>query len=842
MRYQPSSIPIRVSDVKQNRALGLDEGALNTTGEQPSRLAVQTLVPSSEASCSSKVNETDYDHFLERVGQTWKICGRCQAKFSSNKALHQHKKSCLSSTPKLETKDGRGSGIRGRIEASVADKGDTSVFRQSGNIESGEKSYSPDPETPHVSLTEQLRIINAVRALEEKLLRARSDLHKAMKRAPSSGQAQSPASDHSTAWSATASNADMSPIVLTKDDYLNLVDLYFYSHQSRFAPDSPDSSPTPLFLDDYSFRLSSDFSEADPSKTSEEFGEEEEEDVSPLKHVEAMLKSRQLREISAMQAFVDLLLNDSSSNKSLFETYKKLPEPGVAHLPTGVVRLFLQRMSTPSVKSERSMLRYLSLIDDMQKAGLRITESEWTSAIYLAGRSFSRVVDSDIAHSFRIWGEMEQEAGVRATNVTFNILFDIAVKAGKFVLGEAVLREMHSRGLRLNRLGRVSLMYYHGLRGDGDGVRKAYRDFVEAGEIVDTLVLNCVMASLIHAQEPAAAEQVYERMKRLQDRLRTGSRVDEEDALFLKYPPPGSNRLGSEMASNSLGRILLKSANLQSILPEHHAKLQKMMPLTPDKITFRNLISHHASKSGDLDRLTVLISDMSDLFRLPFTTLSFQLLFKGFSVHGGSGLEEAKWTKERLDLVWEACLAAIGQRGTKSRSGAQDDSIVNLPSMADVEAIPLEEKGPTTSSFQPRRSAWKAFLKDISSEPDQPGGTLGAKSADEFASPFFPNDSGDRPGFNLESDPEDSYHLPAADVRLGSSSSAQKGTSEVRPTKWLVIWLIRAYAKCTSSRVRLEEIWRSIRTVWKPGDVQERDAVVRVLRRALKHCDTKGPL
>lgn len=709
-----------------------------------------------------------------------------------------------------------------------------------------DSNYSPDPENPYLSLTDQLQLIRTVRGLERKLEKARSDLHKAMKSTPVTGQM-----DGAAASSSTASDPEASPILLTKEDYLNLVDLYFYSHQSRFAPDSPDSSPTPLLLDDYSFQLSGDFTKPVQDDPCAEELEEDEEDISVLKHVEELLMSRQLREVSTMQAFVDLLLDEKSSNRTLFEVYKKFPDPGVAYLPRGVIRLFLQRMSTPRYKSERSMLRYLSLIDDMQRASLPITGAEWSSAIYLAGRSFVRVTDAEIASAFRIWREMEQQAGVQASHVTFNILFDIAVRAGKFVLGEIILKEMHARGLRLNRLGRVSLIYYHGLRRDGDAVRKAYRDFVEAGEIVDTLVLNCVMASLIHAQEPIAAEQVYERMKRLQDRLVKGKREDGEEALFMKYPPPGSNRIGTEMASNSLGRILLRSARLKTILPEHHAELQNSMPLRPDLITFRTLISHHASTSGDLDRLTVLINDMNEHFGLPFTPLMFQILFKGFAIHGGSKSEDAKWTNKRLELVWQACLAAIKQTSPRSTSGSpsrqEEEATIVIPSLADVESggSPMSDEAQDQESVQtqsrPPQSAWDAFIMDFTTVPGEPNKLLGQRSTEGFNSPFFPTSSKDEMDPPHESDSGDEYSLPAANSTVTPATSSASEISEIRPTKWLVIWLIRAYAQCTGSRLRLEEIWGTVRRVWKPTDFKERDAAVRALRHALQLCDTRGP-
>lgn len=491
-----------------------------------------------------------------------------------------------------------------------------SFFSDLGSIRSlvSEKydkdQHGQDGRDSGADLQERLKLIRSVRELEEKLQKAKQDLAKSI---------TSP-SESDTA----IESRPRRPTTLTKKDYLNLVDLYFYSHNSRFSPESSDASPTPIILNDYSFTLSADFS--DPHKPEHGEGEEEEDYVSPLKEIEEALKENQLREIAVMQVFIDLLLQDDSPNRALFEAYKELPQPGVAYLPKGVIRLLLQRMSTPWVKTQASKLRYLSLIDDMQEAKLPITTSEWSSAVYLAGRSFSRIDLNDVGRAFSIWKQMEMEADVRSSHVTFNILFDVAVRAGKFALGETILAEMHQRNLRLNRMGRVSLMYYHGLRGDGDGVRKAYHDFVEAGEIVDTLVLNCVIASLINAQEPTAAEQIYQRMKDMQATLRKGWTDDGQEALFKLHPAPGSNRIGDQMASNHLGRILGRAPQLRKSLPEKHEELQSRMPLTPNFTTFRVMLAYHAGVSGDLDRMTVLLNEMLDNFDIPLFPVVFSTL------------------------------------------------------------------------------------------------------------------------------------------------------------------------------------------------------------------------
>jgi hypothetical protein len=673
------------------------------------------------------------------------------------------------------------------------------------------KDYPTDRE-PSSDLRDQMQLLQSVRELEKKLSHARTALDQSLKGVNSAGKDVAVKED--------------APITLTKQDYLNLVDLYYYSRQNGSEPGSPDHSPTPLFLDDYSFEMSRDFSEPTQDHTDVDM---DEEDMSPLKDVEDMLRSRQLKEISLMQAFVDLLLDDNSSNRALFEVYKMFPHPGVAYLPTGMIRLFLQRMSTPYQRSEKSMLRYLSLMDDMQRAKLRISSAEWSSAIYLAGRSFSKVTEGDVSKSFGIWREMEEGAGVQATHVTFNILFDIAVRAEKWALAQNVLKEMHGRGLRLNRLGRVSLIYYHGLRGDGDGVRRTYRDFVEAGEIVDTLVLNCVMASLINAQEPAAAEQIYERMKQLQSRLRRGMTDDGQEALFMKYPPPGSTQIDMQMASNSIGKILMRAVRLRHLLPEHHQQLQASMPLTPDQTTFRSLISHHAGTSGNLDRLTVLLNDKTDMIGLPLTSLDFQFLFKGFAVHGESRDEE-KWTIKRLQLVWEACISYT--KASRRQPTKEKGKGIEFPSIQDVDSAGYT---PSNVSSPKEPDAWDEFILDLAAFPRER-----LKRPVPFSNTFFPEDADpDEPFRVADVDKETDYSLPEPET-LHPRFSRKSARQEVEATRNLVVWLIRAYARCTRDRRQIEEVWFQVRKLWNPKDALERDAVVKVLRKALKDCDHSG--
>ena len=257
---------------------------------------------------------------------------------------------------------------------------------------------------------------------------------------------------------------------------------------------------------------------------------------------------------------VKLLDRNDSMHEEIMRAYSALPFPGVSYLSNVQRRLLLRRILTVERKNKENMFRYISLVDDMKAASLPMLESEWNSAISFIGRCFTHVRASGVKAALETWKDMEQKAGVRSGPVTFNILFDIATKAGKFVLAEMILKEMEARNLPLNRFARVGVIYYHGLKGDGDGIRTSYKAFVDAGEIVDTVVMNCVIASLIRAGEPSAADNVYERMKRMH-------------ALKTGLPPQRQNR----KYGRDLGHVLENAAWVFRFDPERLRQLQTVL-------------------------------------------------------------------------------------------------------------------------------------------------------------------------------------------------------------------------------------------------------------------------
>ncbi|KAI4102405.1 MAG: hypothetical protein L6R37_004416 [Teloschistes peruensis] len=336
-----------------------------------------------------------------------------------------------------------------------------------------------------------------------------------------------------------------------------------------------------------------------------------------------------------------ILGDPQSSHEQIYNAYSQLPSPRIELLSDRKRHDLLHRLSVIEIKSKKAMLRYLSVVDDVQGASIPLKNPEWSSAIAYAGRCFARVEASQVESALHIWKDMEQEAGVRSGTTTFNILFDIATKAGKYVLAEMILKEMNVRKVEYNQFSYVGFIYYHGLKGDATGVRKAYRDLVEAGAIVDTTVMNCVIVSLIRSGEPSAAEQVYERMKRML-REKTGHTV------------PSSDWREARKASRELDKAFRVMRHDRQQLD----RLQAEQCLAPNLRTFSIFIDYHVHMTGELRRIAALLYEMQHL-EIPLNGRIFVKVFQGFARHGG--VKYTSWTTQRLEAIWEALVQALDE-------------------------------------------------------------------------------------------------------------------------------------------------------------------------------------
>ena len=364
-----------------------------------------------------------------------------------------------------------------------------------------------------------------------------------------------------------------------------------------------------------------------------------------------------------VQHFVDLVRDRVKDDDHIFEQYRQLPQPRASNIPNPIMRRFLHRLSNRPHKSEPAMLRYMSVIEDMRQAKKSLTTSEWTSAISFVGRCFKRITSEEIESALSLWKEMETAAGVKANEVTFNVLFDMATKAHKFVLADMILREMEKRGHKMNRYFRTGLMYYYGLKSDGAGVRKTYRSLVEAGEIVDTTVISCAIRSLVLCREPVAALHVLNRAKRLHA-TKSGS----------KLPPHGWRE------RKNLGKILASQAQKGKTNPILLKQAQHEASLAPGVHAYRALIYHFAVLAGDIEQVTILCSEMQH-YDIPLDGPTFYHLFCGFANHGGALY--TRWTEEKLESTFAAFIKAAQE--SKNRDVYIDKSAALICTQAFIQ-------------------------------------------------------------------------------------------------------------------------------------------------------------
>ncbi|KAI9850079.1 MAG: hypothetical protein M1838_006091 [Thelocarpon superellum] len=404
---------------------------------------------------------------------------------------------------------------------------------------------------------------------------------------------------------------------VSRADYVGLLDYYDYTPGlDSLPPPSTPPVPVPILIDPESQPAPVKTPPAKPTLT---------------QHEQELVKQ-----------LVEVLKQRDAPLEDIFERYRALPTPGVALLSSNRVHVLLRRFSIVERKSEESMLRYLALVDDMRAAEIPLNVAEWTSAVAFAGRCMTRVSGASVESALQLFREMEQSAGIRANHATFSILFDIAAKAGKFVLAEMILAEMKARGLEMNRMSRVGLIHFYGLKADGDGVRAAYRDLVAAGDVVDTVVINCVIASLLKAGEAPAAEHVYERMKDLHAR---------REASPL---PPTNWRV-----ARSQRKIMLQAFKLAGTDHEGFRRLQSISSLAPSLQTFRLLVGHYAVQGGQFERVGQILLEMQ-FYRVPLHGSIFLAILKGFALHGG--VRGTPWTAEMLESLWTAYLQAYDNR------------------------------------------------------------------------------------------------------------------------------------------------------------------------------------
>jgi len=202
--------------------------------------------------------------------------------------------------------------------------------------------------------------------------------------------------------------------------------------------------------------------------------------------------------------------------------------------------------------------------------------------------------------------------------------------------------EQQHRGLEVDRFHHVGMIFYYGRIRSGDGAREAYKKLVEAGEIVDTVVLNAMISALIKSCEPTAAENIYERMKT--------AHLDRKGI----YLPPKDWKDAREIKRALKGVAIATKHDL-----ELQKEYQRKATIAPDMDTFRILVNYFAVKSGELDKTAKLLNEM-EWFHLGLHGAIFTSIFKGFAKHGG--IRYTHWTEDRLVQVWNRLIRAVDNK------------------------------------------------------------------------------------------------------------------------------------------------------------------------------------
>lgn len=328
---------------------------------------------------------------------------------------------------------------------------------------------------------------------------------------------------------------------------------------------------------------------------------------------------------------------------TIYHIYQQLPEPRMSHLPAKLRHGLLRVLGAPQKRASKSMLRYFAVVADVKNSGLPLIQGEWNAAIAYAARYVGWSTDAETESALGLWREMERDAGIKGNEVTFNILFDVASKSGNFALAEMIYQEMEARGFPYNRYHYVSLIHFFGLKHDTDGLRAAYRDMVEAGEMIDTVVLNCVIAGLLRSGEEDAAERVYERM-----------RASSPKADVMPQRTYATNKM--------ITQALMMFAKVGRQHPDMLRQLQFGAPMAPDLQTYRLLINHYGVKLGNLSKVAQYLDEMK-FFRIELHGSVFLALFKSFAQHGGA-YSGAAWSEQRLSSIWTALLQALDEGAT----------------------------------------------------------------------------------------------------------------------------------------------------------------------------------
>ena len=337
------------------------------------------------------------------------------------------------------------------------------------------------------------------------------------------------------------------------------------------------------------------------------------------------------QEQKCLEEFLEYLIDPETPHSTLYELYSKLPPPRPILLNQEEVDMLVARFMSVPERNMEATTRYLAILDQMKACDLPISRNEWNAAISFVSRSFNDVTATETQSAIALWDESEKyQGGIRANTTTFNVLLDVASRSPTPLLTDMILKEMQDRDLKPDRFTYTTLITYHGICGNGEKVREAYRELVDSGEVVDTVVLNAVMTAMIRAKEHGSAEYIYERM-----------RQTVFDSGTTEKPPPPDDFQGQRRWARNLARVATNRRVVEDYMKTFNVSL------APDIITFNMLILLQC-QVGNYGRTMELVEEMREC-KVDYDETISQALLKGFFWHGGTS--HSDWSVPRLEQL-----------------------------------------------------------------------------------------------------------------------------------------------------------------------------------------------
>lgn len=380
------------------------------------------------------------------------------------------------------------------------------------------------------------------------------------------------------------------------------------------------------------------------------------------------------------------------ATENKWQAYMDLPSPRLRYLKDIYVWRLFRNLAWVEQRGLENSQRYFTLLEEALSERVPIGIAEWNTAVAFAGRLAHDTTSEEVKNAIETWLRMEREGGVSADNVTFNILFDVAVKARRFALADTIYAEIDRRKLELNRYFRTSKIYYAGIRGDADNVRAAFRELVAAGEIVDTAIMNCVILSLARCGETASAEHVMGKMKLLHEqKFGVAALIDwrEKKAMGQQL------HLSARQLREERRKHLQSFFGSPYVDDDKKEEIQRRAPIAPDGMTYRILIREHANISGNLDKIRTYIGEIEAAGYRVHHTVFFHL-FNGFMKHGGYAF--TAWNRKSLEGYWREYTATIAGDAAAAEIAARVKARMKEPATVErYEVYPLDPSDAETS-------------------------------------------------------------------------------------------------------------------------------------------------